>query len=347
MNTVEYLLTEVLEVTGSYPHFKGWCPVHPDRLSGGGQSLDIDFKDKGIGVVDPWFHCRSQSCRANGLDVVGAAHMEWPDLMLAMPEFVAKQPATRTGRPWRLERSLFAEASAKLLEGGEPLRWLTDDRGISLDVIERNQIGWDEQRRRWLFPIFEQPTESSAFLEPWLFNALFYPAEPMADGRRKMCCWGGHPTSLYPGEPSTSGVLLVEGELDALAGLSHGLPAVSGTTGAGTWNPLWTPAFAGRRVVISYDCDDAGRTGAKAVAAKLAAVAKSVRVIDLDPQWEQPDGYDLTDWFQDGRSAAELRYLIRAQTIESPDFGRRGSRIDTGENSTIALKSKGNPHVKR
>ena len=199
----------------------------------------------------------------------------------------------------------FAGWAAKLLEGGEPLRWLTEDRGVSLDVTKRHQIGWNG--KSWMFPIFEQPPAGSSLLEPVVSNALYYPAE----GRRKMRCWGGIETSLYPGEPTTSSVLLVEGELDALAGLSRGLPAVSGTTGAGHWNPLWTPAFAGRHVVISYDCDERGRTGAKAVAAELAAVAKSVKVIDLDPNWDQPDGYDLTDWFRDGRSAAELRSLIK------------------------------------
>jgi putative DNA primase/helicase len=72
---------------------------------------------------------------------------------------------------------------------------------------------------------------------------------------------------------------LCEGEADTLCALSHGLKAITATGGAGSWPDAQTGYFAGRDVVIAYDADLAGYLGAHKVAAKLAGVAKRVRIL--------------------------------------------------------------------
>jgi hypothetical protein len=48
------------------------------------------------------------------------------------------------------------------------------------------------------------------------------------------------------------------------------------------------------------DCDEQGRAAAAAIENDLLSVCE-VRVLDLAPH--RNDGYDLTDWLLDGRSA--------------------------------------------
>ena len=60
---------------------------------------------------------------------------------------------------------------------------------------------------------------------------------------------------------------------------SQGLNAVTQTAGCGTWTDVFSAHFAGRDVVIVYDCDAAGHKGAMKAAESLIEVAKSVRVM--------------------------------------------------------------------
>lgn len=109
----------------------------------------------------------------------------------------------------------------------------------------------------------------------------------IAKGQAKVCkeC-GGAPNDygrsrLYP-PPSAwrSGTIwLCEGESDMICARSQGLNAVTQTAGCGTWTEEFTSHFAGRDVVVVYDCDQAGHRGGMKAAESLAEVAKSVRVL--------------------------------------------------------------------
>ncbi|MGH7756894.1 MAG: DUF3987 domain-containing protein, partial [Vulcanimicrobiaceae bacterium] len=106
----------------------------------------------------------------------------------------------------------------------------------------------------------------------------------------------------------------VEGEKDAdtLAALRF-----TATTNAGgcAWRltPEFVDYFAGaKRVVVVVDSDAPGRKAGRERAAMLREVVDDVRVLDLAP--ERDDGYDVSDWFADGHSRAELISLILAAT---------------------------------
>ena len=71
----------------------------------------------------------------------------------------------------------------------------------------------------------------------------------------------------------------MRGESDTLCALSHGLNAVTKTTGARAWKDEWTPEFKGRDVVICFDADKTGMAGAEIAANKLLGTAKSIKVI--------------------------------------------------------------------
>lgn len=74
-------------------------------------------------------------------------------------------------------------------------------------------------------------------------------------------------------------IWLCEGESDMICARSMGLNAVTQTAGCGTWPDEFSLEFAGRDVVIVYDCDQAGHRGAMKAAQSLVEVAKSVRVM--------------------------------------------------------------------
>lgn len=113
-------------------------------------------------------------------------------------------------------------------------------------------------------------------------------------------------------------IWLCEGEPDVICAISHGLEAVTATTGAGSWKPEYNRHFQGREVVVCYDADSAGQQGGRKVARALAGSASGVRVLEW-PEF-MTDGQDLTDWFTThGRTVAELVDLADSIEPFEPD----------------------------
>lgn len=101
-------------------------------------------------------------------------------------------------------------------------------------------------------------------------------------------------------------IFVAEGEkkCDALAAL--GFSAVCNPAGAGKWPEHFRDFFAGARVIILPDNDEAGRKHTDQVGANLADVAASVMVLDLP---DLPPKGDVVDWIAEGGTAAELAEL--------------------------------------
>lgn len=311
--------------TGRYPEFIRNCPRHDDDRPGGRPSLSITFRLNRVGVMDIFMRCHS--CETTGLDVARELGIDWAEIQYAIPAFVTG--AERDGAPkqrWALPRlSYVDECHADLLAGGEALEWLTEVRGISIDVARRFKIGWDARRRWVIFPTIETWKVGDVAEVPTVTGCLWYPLDGLPDGTRKMCCWGGHGHFIYPEVPPGDFVAVCEGPPDALAGISNGVPAVSGTGGASHFPGECAQGFSGRSVVVIYDSDEAGRRGAERVASVLRPVARTLTVVDLAP--ERDDGYDLTDWFRDGRTTDELKSLIRAARRRESRFRPGLSRL--------------------
>jgi hypothetical protein len=102
-------------------------------------------------------------------------------------------------------------------------------------------------------------------------------------------------------------VYVTEGEKAALKLWDHGLPATCSSGGAGKWRQHHARWFAGFRVIVLADNDEAGRKHAEQVRASLEPVADWVRVVNLPGL---PDGGDVADWIDAGndpRTIPELR----------------------------------------
>ena len=108
-------------------------------------------------------------------------------------------------------------------------------------------------------------------------------------------------------------VFICEGEKDADNLAALGLVATTAPGGAGKWGQVSDlSALAGRRVVALPDNDSAqqGLRHCKDVAASLATIASSVKVLSLPGL--APTGEDVSDWIGLGGTAARLIELARA-----------------------------------
>jgi hypothetical protein len=210
----------------------------------------------------------------------------------------AAGPGLRRGRAVELPSLASIDGWARRLmtRDGRVARRYLARRGISSEVIETARIGWDG--KRLTFPMFHESELVG-----------FKTRLPRAGAQLRSVPGAGRPWPLYPGsrEPwrDEGWVLLVAGELDALAGLSVGLPAASVTCGAGTWRDEWTHDLAGLSVVVCFDNNEqqwARERVAGLGAAGVVAHRLDLRTLGLDT----PKG-DLNDYLTGGGDPARLR----------------------------------------
>lgn len=117
-------------------------------------------------------------------------------------------------------------------------------------------------------------------------------------------------------------VFITEGEKDADALISKGLRATTnvGGAGAGKWRPEYNDPLRGQHVVVLPDNDDAGRDHAEQVAASVATVAASVKVLALPGL---PAKGDVSDWIiaASGTKAALLDLVRKARPWRADGAG--------------------------
>lgn len=164
-------------------------------------------------------------------------------------------------------------------------------RGILLETIARYQIGWDCDRQRLTFPMRDGLLKTRPAL-----------------CRGQMRCWPGKDRDwpLYPEVPRDAGwALLVAGELDALCGISAGLPAVSVTLGAGTWRPEWTDELRDLYVVVCFDNNETAL--ARHRVREFCKADVRARHLDLrNLGLNEPKG-DLSDYLNSGGDPKRIK----------------------------------------
>lgn len=124
--------------------------------------------------------------------------------------------------------------------GAQAREYLATERGIARGVLRAAGVGWDADPGRLVFPFFRDD------------EIVAYKTRPL-DGQMDNCPGKGRPWPLYPRVPPGEWALLVAGELDALRGLSAGLPAVSVPLGAGLWRDQWSDDLRGLEVCVCFD----------------------------------------------------------------------------------------------
>lgn len=186
---------------------------------------------------------------------------------------------------------------SKQIEGMAKLpklyRRYLNERGITDEVIERRKLGFVTYGgKKWIgIPIYGTNGEAVS---------LILRSPPDApEGQKRYQMTKGSVATLYPLDVLTGNesVLLCEGVLDALAADSVGIPAVSGTAGAGTFKEDWLALISEeKKITICYDNDEAGRKGRDKVLTLFSEKRPdlSLSVIDLPDMGEGKK--DVTDF---------------------------------------------------
>jgi hypothetical protein len=174
-------------------------------------------------------------------------------------------------------------------------------RGWAPDVVLGLGLGLDEHRI--VFPVCDGAGK--------LVGLHRYQPNPERRGGPKMIAEGARDLFPAPETIDASTVWLVEGEPDAVACRSAGLPAV-GVPGTATWKQGWPQRFAKfDTVYVCFDCDEPGRTAAEQRLSSLGALTRAV-LVDLAP--DRSDGYDVGDLLLDYRANAGAEMSARAST---------------------------------
>jgi DNA primase len=143
----------------------------------------------------------------------------------------------------------------------EHIRAYLNGRGISDDVIDKYKLGWGNfYGKEWItIPI----TDSNGSYQ------FFKLRQDPNDGKEKMTYPSGTEAQIYGWEALKSPVdkiIICEGELDRLALISQGIPAITSTHGAMTFKDDWVKMLANvNKIYICYDKDEAGKKGSERV----------------------------------------------------------------------------------
>jgi len=195
--------------------------------------------------------------------------------------------------------------------------WLINERGLTLEIINKAQIGYGEfYGKYWLvIPILDYKTKQ-------FFLKLRKLPDDASEGSRYIIYPKGVHHILYGEEKLLSGnydeVFITEGEFDGLVLESHGLNAVSSTGGAKTWHEEWCDSFKNvKRIHISYDNDRYGEEGVAKVLESLAKKNPHTEIFQIKiPKIEGVK--DVTDFFNDKKYKPELERIDAFLKLAEP-----------------------------
>lgn len=186
----------------------------------------------------------------------------------------------------------------------EWLKWLTEERHISLQVIEESGL-------------FMNYADLSIPVRDIDGKLLFYKHRRSfkTDKGIKYRYDKGAKAALFGAETLKeiligSTVICTESELDSLSLRSIGYNAVSTTGGAGTWREEWNALLDGFNIVILYDADKAGILGA----IRVASMVPNAKIAWLPVQY----GKDPTEVIHSGNIDSLKRSIDDAKMYYVP-----------------------------
>ena len=293
----------VLKKVGT--QLSGLCPFHEDT----NPSFLVDPAE---GV----FNCRA--CQESGSVFDYVMRKDGVDFKEALKIVAAEAGVTLESKTKKhfISEVKVTEWHKRLLNSDDRVKYLQERRGLTTETIKAYKIGWDGSR--YTIPIRDEhgravnvrkynPTAKNS-KDKMISHVERHDGKAVGFGKAKLLPARLHESQL---------IVMTEGEMDCLLAIQNGFPAMTVTSGAGTWNKAWTEMFEGKDIVIAYDNDKAGRKGANRIGSFLHGVAKSVAIL----VWPTsiPDKYDITDWFISLQETAEsFQDLIDASVSYSP-----------------------------
>jgi len=160
-----------------------------------------------------------------------------------------------------------------LIDNNRFLRFLMNTKHISLETIIERKIGYDEVSGRYVIPVYD--------LNMKLVGARKY--KPYATSQKIIQFGDSFP--CYPADMLLSETLVItEGEMDALALISHGIHAITLLPPSGLKNvDEIAEHIHDKQITICYDNDSTGRKLSFDVLHRVAQYTQKVKNINLEP----------------------------------------------------------------
>jgi twinkle protein len=157
-----------------------------------------------------------------------------------------------------------------LNETGLAIKWLTDERKLTREIIKRFRIAVCPDRRAIVFPCYDAVGQ--------LVNRS-YRSLPKAGEKKNVwqdkgcapCLFGWH--ALNPSAYRERQIIICEGQIDCMTWTQWGLAALSVPNGTGrSWIDYeWDHLAAFERIYVSLDMDDVGGESVSEVMRRLGA----------------------------------------------------------------------------
>lgn len=199
-------------------------------------------------------------------------------------------------------------------------------RGISDEMIERHELGWNPHLQRYSIPCWKRSPQTGE-LECWNIQ---YRITPDEEKRMKATGCGyarylsekGSSNYLFNADVCGDGVgrmFIVEGRLDALAMTSLGFPTVANPT----WKAAWNKYLHAQGVIIIAD-RDANGVGELKAHDKLLAISHAYVIYPPEPYKDSGEFImadlataqrRLTEWF-DRESIRQIEHDTVAVAVQ-------------------------------
>jgi twinkle protein len=201
-----------------------------------------------------------------------------------------------------LDEAPILEAHDRLLNDPEALRYVTEERGISLETVKYFKLGlWVDEEGRWL--------TIPHYVNGKPVNVKRRSLPPAKKTFRRI---PGCPSVLFHSDAikGVKTLYITEGEMDAITLFDKATELVVGTTvGAGTFRPEWIDQLSGvEKIYLAYDPDEAGQKGAREAARRLG-YDRCFNVV-------LPEGQDVNEFFKSHEFADFERLINEARQFD-------------------------------
>jgi len=214
------------------------------------------------------------------------------------------QPAFRKPAPKAPTQGIDVKYHNALLKNQKAMDYLKG-RGINIDTIKRFKIGFAHKDNIDYIAIPHYRSDK-------LVNIKFRSLPPAKKTFRRIpdC-----KSVLFNGDciKGQKEIFITEGEIDCISLIQAGIEnAVSGTTGAGSFDPEWIDQFKPiQKIYEVYDADPKGQEGSRSLAKRLG-YNRCFNIL-------LPDGIDVNDYFNAGHDVFDFQKLVnRAQRFNLP-----------------------------
>lgn len=201
----------------------------------------------------------------------------------------------------------IAALHKKLMDDEEALDYLVGERGFSIAVIEKYQLGVElKGDTKWLvIPYISKG------------NVTFVKYRSLPPAKKEFRALAGREAGLFNGDAIVNHMpelLFVEGEADCLSCLSNNIEYAVGIPGANVKKATWirrVQEAEPKQIYLLYDTDTVGQKAAKEMAKRIG-IEKCLNIVL--PEFKTRDGQDgkdINEWFQSSGNIEDFEILKR------------------------------------